>query len=587
MNSSASIPVVHRLTILYLVLPVVIWLVGWFHWWIGIPAVLLLAFALARSILPSWRVPFWNMSLWRTSLTPVTGVIILAGLAWVMATAAGGVFDIENYDWDKHRAVWLHLSRDDWPVYFTTYFELPLILRYYLGYYMVPGLLGKWLGVAALNWAVPLWTWCGAALMLQLFTRGFRVLPALAGTLVIVLFGITVPFIPLYEGDRDYSLYRIFTHAPQHFIPSVLYSLMLIQLRHHAHFLTVSGVVVATSIFWSPFIAIALLPLVGVLMLQNGIRPFMRWQNLLVAPALALLLASYVSSGAARFQRGWLWEGYSFNDIAIRVTYTITLLLLAILIVLLRPKLRSDPMFLIFPIVLPVFLAYSYGEHGDWPTQALSTPITVLCYFGMRAALRNWHNFSVWYRRTALAIFSLIVVAGSIQPAVINVSYAANFRDFRVFRYERIKQHDTIFRAVRTRFQEQYVIPAPAWLQLLLRHKGPDSYPDRGNLIVDSEYQVYINKKRLAYIRYNCSLEERHTRFILHVVPVDTKLLEGRESFNFDFYFQWNGMRIMDNCIVVRDLPTYEISSITTGQYIGGHTPTGVKWAAKYHMPVQ
>ena len=46
-------------------------------------------------------------------------------------------------------------------------------------------------------------------------------------------------------------------------------------------------------------------------------------------------------------------------------------------------------------------------------------------------------------------------------------------------------------------------------------------------------------------------------------------------------------MRVADTCIVVRDLPAYEIASFTTGEYEGGHTPTGVKWAVRYYMPAQ
>ena len=55
-NSAAELPVAHRLAIVYLMLPVMIWLVGWFHWWLGLPAVLLLALALRKALLGSWRV---------------------------------------------------------------------------------------------------------------------------------------------------------------------------------------------------------------------------------------------------------------------------------------------------------------------------------------------------------------------------------------------------------------------------------------------------------------------------------------------------------------------------------------------------
>ena len=135
--------------------------------------------------------------------------------------------------------------------------------------------------------------------------------------------------------------------------------------------------------------------------------------------------------------------------------------------------------------------------------------------------------------------------------------------------------------------QGQHVIHATAWHQLLLRDDGPDSYPDKGQLIIDSDYAVYLKDKRLVYIQHNCSLDEALTRFILHVIPVDKTIIEGNEHDNKDFYFGWNGMRIVDTCIVVRDLPSYEIASFSTGQYIGGRNPTGDKWIATYHMPAE
>ena len=225
------LPVVHRLAILYLVLPVAIWLVGWFHWWLGIPAVLLMAAALGSAMLPGRQ-----FSSWRISFTPTTGALLLLALVWVMATAGGGVFDVNNYNWDRNRALLLDLSRHEWPVYYTTHLELPLLLRYYLGYFMVPGLVGKWLGAAALNWAVPLWTWAGAALALLLFARGYRGWWALAAVPILVFFSLAEDPLVKWGVLEIHSALWHFSNSPQHFIPGVLFTLLLLQLRTQAQF---------------------------------------------------------------------------------------------------------------------------------------------------------------------------------------------------------------------------------------------------------------------------------------------------------------------------------------------------------------
>ena len=574
----------HRLAILYLVLPVMVWLVGWFHWWFGIPAALVLAIALRKILLPAWRLPAW-----RAAIAPATGALLLVALVFVMATAAGGVFDTANYNWDRNRALFLDLSRNDWPVYFTTYLELPLLLRYYLGYYIVPGLMGKWLGAAALTWAVPLWTWCGTALALLLFARSFRGWPALAAILILMLFGMLDHLVPSMGIAGYGSQLRHLAVSPQHFLPGVLYTLLLIQLRHREDFLGAGGVVLATSLLWSAFIAVGLLPLIGALLYQKGFRPFLRWQNLIAAPPLALLLALYVASGSAHYPHGLLWARYGWERVieSGAALSAVSFLALALLIMFLQPRLRREPLLLVCLVSFPLALCYTYGYDVDWSRHVTLPALVVLYYCVAETVVRGWGDYRGRYARGALALVVVVLVGGSIPPTVSYLSDASESRDLRVLRYERIERHDTLLTAVEPQFLDNHVTPATAWQQFLLRDSGPTVFPDKGKLIIEADYAVYLKDKRLVYVRPRCEREEVESRFILHIVPVDEKILAGRESINQDFYFTWNGLRIVDTCIAVQDLPEYDIASFTTGQYRGGHTPTGHRWLATYHMAAE
>ena len=190
---SDRLPLPHRLAILYLMLPVCIWLAGWFEWWLGLPAVALLGVGLWPALAGSWR-----------GSRPRPAVVVacaLLALGWVMPTAAGGVFDGGNGDWLKHRTILLDLGRQPWPVFLRDVLsdDLPSesnpvarpLLRYYLGWYMAPGLAARGGGPAALSWAVPLWTWLGVALVLLLFVRRFRSPSALwtAATIFVLFSG--------------------------------------------------------------------------------------------------------------------------------------------------------------------------------------------------------------------------------------------------------------------------------------------------------------------------------------------------------------------------------------------------------------
>ena len=54
-RESDELPVLHRLAIAYLVLPLVIWLVGWFEWWFGFPSAVLLVLGLWRVLSGTWQ----------------------------------------------------------------------------------------------------------------------------------------------------------------------------------------------------------------------------------------------------------------------------------------------------------------------------------------------------------------------------------------------------------------------------------------------------------------------------------------------------------------------------------------------------
>ena len=158
--------------------------------------------------------------------------------------------------------------------------------------------------------------------------------------------------------------------VPKHFIPAALYGLLLVQLRRHGGFLAVSGVILAVAPFWSPFIAIGLLPFVVALVLERGIRPFLTWQNLLVALPIAGLLFVYLSSGVGDVPRSWIWErhenGAPAAILALAILYLSEFAILGSLLLLLRPQLRRDSFFVASLTTLVLLPLYSLGHFNDF-----------------------------------------------------------------------------------------------------------------------------------------------------------------------------------------------------------------------------
>ena len=667
----------HRLTILYLMLPVLIWLLGWFHWWLGVPVAVLLGLALWPALAGPYRpsltlalllvvlarllaalagglldlnIAAWfglpatallAFALWKALSGPQRGelpratmALLLVAAGWVLLTAAGGVFDLNNFDWPKHRALFIALSNDSWPTHTPSYFSTAPLLRYSLGYYLVPGLVGQWLGPAALNWAVPIWTWGGVALIVLLFTRSLHGWRAILAVLVLICFGgmdliptilseswewsaLSVTFdqgwpridlgsdTEFWSMERLYSVYgstmfSLMWH-PHHFLPAALYTLLLIQLRRQPRFLAVSGVLLAASLFWSPLVAFGLLPLVGVLLLNNGLRPFLRWPNLLLALPLAVLLGVYLASDTAEsIPRGWLWERYEWGLLAkeLPLFYLIEFMVLAGLLWLLRPQLRREPFFLISVVTLLLVPWYQLGVYNDFSSR-VSLPVLVLLRWYTAAFVVNYR-----FTRTrvqdlhealrSLAFIGLIIVLGiGTFNLLFQVARSNNHQNFEGFHYD---QHNVDYWShINSNLHSQYMTyDLPEWCHLLLRDKDDTRVNivlEKGELIIRYHYDVYLDKQRMIYLKDPCSPADVAPPFFLHVYPVDSDDLPAqsrqRGYDTLDFSFPGHGFRSGEKCLVIRRLPEYAISRIKTGQLASEDSGVRVIWEGSFAVGEQ
>ena len=608
-DNAAELPLLHRLAIVYLMLPVVIWLVGWFEWWLGIPAALLLAAA------------FWQAVSGSLRISPRTSAVAVLAVAacWVMVTAAGGLFDIGLSDWENQRTRLIELVRYPWPTflqdplaaYAPDLVSPPPLLRYYLGYHITPALAARWFGPAVLNWAVPIWTWLGVALILLMFTRERRGWGVTIAVLAFIFFsGMDAVSMVLFEGwdwiapridweglpgldlgtvHIEISEMRIrllilsnmtnVLWSPQHFIPAGLYTFLMLQLQGHRRFLAVSGVLLATAPFWSAFVAVGLLPLFAVLLWKNGLRPFLRWPNLLLAAPLAGLIALYLTSGETDFVRGWIWEQNTMRPFWSQVLlfYLLEFLLLGILVYLLRPDLHRNPFFIASMATLILLPLYYYAVYNDLLMRASMPPLLLLCWYSIETLTGSGKNEYArkGVYRLGIACMVVMLCIGSIT-ALYELARATE--DDGRFRFERF--HHTFLGDLLPRVQrENTAYHIPNALRLLL---DEDELPrEKGVLVASSEFDIYLNENRLAFVKESCTPEDVKQTFFLHVVPSDENdLSTDRVQYGFDnldFNFREHGILGGQLCAATRLLPNYDIDRIATGQY----TEQGSIWTTE------
>ena len=616
-----GLPLVHRLAIAYLAAPVAVWLLGWFKWWFGIPAAALLAAGLWRALSGPW--PTWRP-------TPRVLVLMLVALAWVLLTPVGGLLAIDVDDWMGFRALLLDLTRDGWPTYLTDWLndQSPL-MNYYLGWHMVPALMGQWLGPAALNWAVPLWTWAGVVLVLALFTRGLPTLRAtsLAAAVLIAFSGMDVVEYALFEGLPDairllgdrIGLHLIFItspsspvlleyqsnaltfrYSPHHFLTGGLGLMLILQSRHHRRFMAVSGLVLAVCLFWSPTVCVGLMPLAAVLIAKQGIRPFIKWPNLLVAPPLIALLVLYIISGRASLFSAWLWERYDglFQMVSdLLIVYLGEFLLLAILLWRMDRQLIKNPFFLTGIAVLLLAPWFVYGEPlvSTLLLRASVPSLFLLCWYTARATISrlpemDGHPAAIINTSTKLYITLVIMlVTGAVSAVSVFTSILSEFgeNDYEQTSasYRQMPIYFTVD-SIPNHIPEKVTYQTPDLLEKLLKTNQSDSRSRRGELLFNNKYDVYLtNENRLVYVNRDCQLsDETDTTFLLHIYPTDPNNLpasrraNGYETSNFiwrDIYYKGN-----TDCVTGSPkLPAYDIAHIVTGQHRSGRN---MIWLVEY-----
>lgn len=108
--------------------------------------------------------------------------------------------------------------------------------------------------------------------------------------------------------------------------------------------------------------------------------------------------------------------------------------------------------------------------------------------------------------------------------------------------------------------------------------------------LISNDWNVYLDEdtNSLIYVKENCNDADTQPRFLLHLVPVDPNsirpLHRARSFDNWDFDFENFGRQLPPYLCVIRfDLP-YDVSSLSTGQYIGMDDSITNIWSDKVNI---
>ena len=437
-------------SVVFLSLPLLIFMAGWLRTPLAISLSVILSLAVLALIRSQRglnsppgekeiRLPLWKLL---AGLAPVAVLVLMSGV---------GGFGPRTWDWVKHDAILRDLMVQAWPVrYLTDTGSAGLV--YYVAYYLPAAVIGKLGGWDLANLALFSTTIVGAFLsVLWLFVLG-RGGPVISGILFTLFCGMDVLGAALIaRGGPDLS--RVFADyhlewwiglgqwqyssnvSLMYFVPHQAVAGWLLTALVIDAIQTDSGkfpviFVIATSLLWSPFVTIGLLPLLFVYLITQRRSPVdslkaqvtcINLVGLLVAVLLALYYMSRFQAielpqryhaPAAKAFHGLFWFVTSQVPIGtFLVQYGLFVIceFLILWLLLIRaqrehPERSSTlPLLYVSGILLLVLPFFHYGWYNDLVMRA-SIPALFVLQVGTVQALR--------YSVKRVTVFLIVAVIG-------------------------------------------------------------------------------------------------------------------------------------------------------------------------------
>lgn len=299
----------------YLLAPMLLFFWGWWRWPVALALTGLLALS-THAVASRARRDACSLG---TALWLTMGLV---ALLWVACSGLLGGLPLTD-DWRLRLVVLQDLTRGAWPVGYGDLAGGESVLRFSMGYYLIPAGLGAWLGgVEAARLLQGVWTVLGVLLFLALVVQSWpnRRPAGVAALLALLLLfsgmdilGFLVEqarapapgehiewWAPLLQYSSQTTL---LFWVPNHALPAWLGAALVWRHRDRGLALAPAALLLGGAALWSPLACVGLLPFMVLATLRH--QPLRYWLGELFEPAvlamLALLslLAVFVSFGIA------------------------------------------------------------------------------------------------------------------------------------------------------------------------------------------------------------------------------------------------------------------------------------------------
>ena len=392
----------------YLLLPVLIFIIGFVRIEISVVLVGLLAYGMFSEIrnanfLVNFKIHMKRMApewyAWRAHLALI-GLLVFI---WLSFSSIGGI-GYRNFDSGIRSSMLWHLVTGSWPLHFEKeYFGEGFgsisdkAYVYYFAYYLPAAAVGKWLGWKAANLALFAYSWVGASLALMLVRmyvrqRGYTVTffvftgICLFGGMDYVfngLLGLTTDRSEMWLSPLHYfSHTRNLFWAPQHCLPSWLIIGVILNHRQISPALMrifpLAGV---SMLLWSPLCLIGIAPFVLIIFKCHWKEWLLwNWTNGLAGFLFVILFAFIVSND---FSFGMIYAPNLMEGYWVQYCLFIAaeFLILSSIFAFGTPKIVRDDALIVALVLLLAIPVFILGRWNDWSIKLSIPPLFVLSIF--------------------------------------------------------------------------------------------------------------------------------------------------------------------------------------------------------------
>lgn len=291
--------------LIYLAIPNLIFVFGWFKLPFALPLAGLILIAL-------YQARIFNFSSRSTQNRGPLIPLVIVSLAWSAFGGAGNV-GYANPDWYVRDTVYADLFKNAWPISYGMDGDSPLILRSAIGYFLPPALLTSWLGQPSADVLLYLWTAAGVFLFLAMLPLPRQMGKHFLLCLLIVIFFsgmdflgtyIATGYLPIFPLRLEWWTYFSYTSlggqlfwGPNHNLPLWLGTALYIRHANSPGFARLAITFVPLTLIWTPFAAIGLAPFLALYAVRwwNSRSPWPGKLQLVYALTICTLFATFLT----------------------------------------------------------------------------------------------------------------------------------------------------------------------------------------------------------------------------------------------------------------------------------------------------